>query len=77
MDRPVNQHEDIDPDSVEPLIMLCWNDELQTTTVMYRENRLSLLTDVEFSDFCTAITDLALEVAPFVIPDVLDMTEDD
>lgn len=76
MDRPVNKHDDIDPDSVQPLIMLCWNDELNTTTVLYRESQIELMTEVEFSDFCTAITDLALEVAPFVIPDVLDMTED-
>lgn len=76
MDRPVNTHDDIDPDSVEPLIMLCWNDELEGMTVLYRENRIALLTEIEFSTFCTAIADLALEVAPFVIPDVLDMTED-
>ena len=75
MERLVND-EDFDYENIEPLIMLCWNDELNRTTVLYRENRIALLTEVEFSDFCTAITDLALEVSPFVIPDVLDMEED-
>jgi len=66
-----------DTSNLDILLCVAWNPVSDAPVVIYREERLNLLTSVEFSAVCSTITDLALEIAPFGIPDILDMNEDE
>jgi hypothetical protein len=69
--------ETIDPATLDILMCIALNPVTGRPTVIYREERINLLTSVEFADVCTTVADLALEIAPFGIPDVLEMPDDD
>ena len=76
MANPINNGaSEIDGDSINPLILIGLVEDIEDPVVMYRESEIDRLSSLQWTALCRAVTDLALEIAPFAIPDIIEDPE--